>query len=85
MDKPIEIRVDAVANAGYVRYRNGEVDETIDVHPTGAVAADVDVDGNVIGIEILAVDREELLVLAAQYATARGLAFPRDLAGVFAA
>lgn len=83
LNAPINVKVDLEANAGYVQYSSGSVARTVDVWDDGQVAADVDADGKVLGIEVLAFD-EETLSRARSYAHERGLAFPAHLEGVLA-
>lgn len=80
MNEPISVEVRG--GAGYVRYSEDPVASTVDVNETGSVAADVTESGAVVGIEVLdLVDRAQVQ-LAQSYASEKGLAFPRDLAGV---
>jgi len=80
MTKPLGVRVDLEANAGYVSYRLGEVAGTLDVWHDGRVAADLDDAGNVLGIEVLGFD-DKTLAQARMFAEDRGLAFPQHLEG----
>jgi uncharacterized protein YuzE len=80
MTQPIDVRVDLRAKAAYVCYAKGRVAQTIDVWRNGWVAADLDDDEHVLGIEVLGFD-ELTLDRARKFATERGLAFPADLAG----
>jgi len=84
MIQPMGVRVDLTIDAGYVTYANGTVAETIEVWEEGRVAADVDHDDRVIGIEVLGLD-PETLDHARSFATSRGLAFPAHLEGVASA
>ena len=85
MNSPIEVKVDLEANASYVRYRRllpGEhVASSVEVDGDGAVVADVDADGGLIGIEVLGFD-SETLDAAQSYARERLVRFPRNLVGV---
>jgi len=83
MTHPINVRVDLQARAAYVCYAEGRVVQTIDVWKDGWVAADLDDDDHVLGIEVLGFD-ELTLERARSFATERGLAFPANLAGNFA-
>ena len=80
MTKPISVKVDLNANAGYIRYAEGKVAGTLDVWSDGWVAADLDDDGRVLGIEVLSFD-DETLGHAKKYAQSQGLAFPAHLEG----
>lgn len=84
MIQPLDVRVDLTVGAGYVTYAKGTVTETIDVWEDGWVAADVDADNRIIGIEVLDLDAETL-ENARAFATSRGLAFPAHLEGVASA
>ena len=80
MSNPISVEVDLEAGVGYIEYvSGGEVAGTEDVWGDGTVAADLDDDGAVLGIEILAFDAETI-GHAKRYAAARGLTFPTHLA-----
>lgn len=79
--KPIDLRVDLETNAAYVRYADASVAGTIDVWQDGWVAADMDGDAHVIGIEVLDL-QPETLEHARQFAHAQGLAFPDHLDGI---
>jgi uncharacterized protein YuzE len=86
--RPVEIRIDTESNSAFVRYSASEdvdVEETVDLDPTGSVAVDVDAAGAVLGIEILDAADPESLAIAARYASEHGLAFPRDLTGALVA
>ncbi|MFN2529641.1 MAG: DUF2283 domain-containing protein, partial [Candidatus Baltobacteraceae bacterium] len=80
MTEPTNVKVDFQAKAGYVRYREAQATNTIDVWEDGAVAVDLDDTGNVVGIEVLALDGETL-AQAQKYAAAHDLAFPAHLEG----
>ncbi len=82
MTKPLLIEVRG--DAGYVRYSEEPVVETLDVLPSCSVAADIDHIGRVVGIEILFVDNRKNLAAAHAFAKSRNLAFPRDLSGTVA-
>lgn len=81
MVKPLDLRVDLETNAAYVRYADGSVAGTIDVWHDGWVAADVDEEGCIMGIEVLDLERETL-EHARTFARTHGLAFPDHLEGV---
>jgi hypothetical protein len=76
--KVVEVR----GGAGYVRYRDDKVVETMDITETCEVAADVNADHEVVAIEILDVADRDQLEAAKTFAAARGLGFPRDLAAL---
>ncbi len=78
MIHPIDVEIDHEADAGYIKYSRGEVAETIEVWKEGAVAADVDSSGNILGIEVLGFD-EELLSRARAFASENDLIFPERL------
>ena len=78
MTVPNNVELDLDAKAGYIR--DGEIAGTVDVWRDGRVAADVDADGNVLGIEILSFDAETLSK-ARTYAMEHGLAFPANING----
>lgn len=85
MRMPISVKVDLEQRLGYVYYaKEPKVAETIDAWQGGRVAVDVDDCGDVVGIEVLALDHETL-EHAKAYAAEHGLAFPVDLAGTLAA
>lgn len=76
MRQPIEVKVDRVNALGYVRYiADREVAGTLVVWDDGWVAADVDDDGEVLGIEVVGLD-SETLSRARAFAESRGLHFP---------
>jgi hypothetical protein len=85
MTQPVSVDVDLAIRAAYVRYAPGPSVQTVDVTETGSVAYDVDAAGNVIGIEVLSIQRPEQIAIARAFAEAHELAFPRDLAGNLAA
>ena len=73
--KPIGIAIDPNRNHAYVRYRNGRVARTQSVWLDGHVAADVDLQGRVVGIKVCALD-SSTLAYARHYASTQGLQFP---------
>jgi uncharacterized protein YuzE len=77
----LPIVIEVRDGAGYIRYRNDEAAETIDLMASCSVAADVNEDREVIGIEILDVASPGQLEAAHRFARERGLGFPRDLTG----
>lgn len=83
---PTSIEIDFEAGAGYIYYQSGEPSSarTVDVWHDGRVAADYDVAGNLVGIEVLGFDRETL-ERARRFAHAAGLSFPAHLEGVLPA
>jgi uncharacterized protein YuzE len=81
MTKPLSVTVDLEVNAAYIRYAEGQVAGTLDVWRDGWVAADLDENGRVLGIEVLDLDRETLH-RARAYAQRHGLGFPAHLEGV---
>jgi uncharacterized protein YuzE len=82
MTQPIAVEIRE--GAGYVRYRDDKVVETIDVTETCSVAADVNAEHEVVGIEILDVAVPWQLDAAKTFAHEHGLLFPRNLAGAVA-
>ena len=61
MQRPIEVSADLDVGAGYVMYlADREVAGTLDIWHDGQVAADLDDEQNVIGIEVLGFDDEQL-------------------------
>ena len=78
MTKPIEVHVDLESESGYVAYSAHKVAETRDVWEEGTVAADLDSDGGIVGIEMLDLDSETLLH-ARKYAEEHELVFPAML------
>jgi len=77
--KPTQIRIDVQSDAGYVRYTDEPIVNTIDVWKHGQVAADIDAQGEVVGIELLGFDAPTI-ANAVKFATDRGLLFPSHLA-----
>jgi uncharacterized protein YuzE len=75
MTKPQAVEIDVESGAGYVAYSKEKVAETRDVWEDGTVAADLDARGNVVGIEMLALD-SETLAQARAYAAGHDLVFP---------
>jgi uncharacterized protein YuzE len=80
MTKPLSVKIDNQANAGYIRYAEGKVATTLDVWSDGWVAADIDSAGAVLGIELLGFD-DETLQHARAFAESKGLAFPPHIEG----
>ncbi len=78
MKQPERIEVDLQAQATYIYYSHEMVAGTIDIIQDGAVAADIDAAGGVVGIEVLGFD-ETVVERARAFAASRGLAFPPDL------
>ena len=78
----LPIAVEVHEGAGYIRYRDEKVAQTVDLMETGSVAADITADAKVIGIEILDIASAEQIDIAQRFAHDRGLGFPRDLSGV---
>ena len=78
MTKPIGVEVDLEAESGYVAYSSNKVAETREVWEEGTVAADLDSEGSVIGIEVLGLD-SETLSHARKYAEDNDLVFPAML------
>ena len=76
--KAIEVRVDLESESGYVAYSANKVAETREVWEDGFVAADLDSNGSVIGIEMLGLD-SETLSHARKYAEEHDLVFPAML------
>ena len=77
----LPIAVEVRGGAGYIRYRDDAIVQTVEVTPTCSVAADLNAQGDVVAIEVLDVAVLEQLVAAKDFAAASGLAFPRDLSG----
>ena len=75
MMKPIAVEVDLEVKAGYVTYSDSKVAEPRDIWEEGTVAADLDSEGCIIGIEVLGLDSETLL-RAREYAEKNDLVFP---------
>lgn len=86
MTMPTEVKIVLEANVGYVLYRvlpdGDRVARTLRVSTD--IAVDFDAGDAVLGIEILAFDAD-VLEAAREFAVSQQLAFPRDLAGAFAA
>lgn len=81
MQLPVSVDVDLVIGAAYVQYLvDREVCETVDVWKQGQVAADLDANGAVIGIELLRLD-DATIGQARLFAEKSCLAFPHNLAG----
>ena len=78
---PIAVELDLEARAAYVRYSTAPVDRTIAVLPSAIVAADLDRDGDVVGIELLRIDDAAVVFLAKHFAAQRELAFPPHVDG----
>jgi len=86
MKKPLRAEIDFETRAGYIYYAavQGHVTTTLDVWDHGRVAADLDNTGNVLAIEVLALDAETL-EHARLFATERELEFPAHLEDLIAA
>jgi uncharacterized protein YuzE len=78
MMKPIGVEVDFEAKAGYVSYSDSDVAETREVWEEGIVAADLDAEGGIVGIEMLGLD-SETISHARRYAENHDLVFPAML------
>lgn len=78
MMKPLGVEIDFESKAGYVTYAERRVAETLDVWEEGTVAADLDAEGNVIGIEVLGLDAQTIS-RARAFAEEHDLAFPPHL------
>ncbi len=81
MTEPINVNVDLAVRAAYVEYADESSVETIELNEAGSVAYDLDADGNVVGIEVLGIERPEQIEIARAFARTHDLAFPRDLSG----
>jgi uncharacterized protein YuzE len=85
MTQPLELKIDYEANASYVRYRQlqpGEhVATTQDVLEDGSVIVDRDVEGNVLGIELLGFS-PAVIAAGILFANKHNLDFPRALTDV---
>ena len=75
MTRPQGLEIDFDVKAGYVSYSAGTVAETREVWEQGTVAADLDAEGTVAGIEVLDLDAETLSH-ARRYAHEHDLLFP---------
>ena len=82
---PLEIHADFEANAFEIRYRHLKRGTLIDHDERVAASISVGVDqcGNIVAIELLSLE-PSVLADARAYANSKGLAFPRDLAGLLA-
>jgi len=78
--KPLALRLELSGNCGYVIYAEENVAKTVLLCEDGSVAADLDENGRILGIELLDND-DETLATARAFAEARGLAFPKRLDG----
>jgi uncharacterized protein YuzE len=78
MTKPLGVEIDFESKAGYVTYLDSKVAETVDVWEEGTVAADLDSEGKIVGIEVLGLD-PEALSQARAYAQDHDLLFPPHL------
>lgn len=86
MIAPVEIHADLEANAYEITYRHLGEGERVDRDEriVAGGSAGIDSQGNVVAFELL--DLEPATIDAVRsYARARGLAFPRDLAGLLVA
>ncbi len=77
----LPMAVEVREGAGYIRYLNDKPAGTIGLMKSCSVAADVNADRSVIGIEILDVKSPEPLLVAQRFALEHNLGFPRDLTG----
>ncbi len=75
MIHPQGVEIDSESEAGYVCYSKTDIAETVEVWEEGTVAADLDSNGNVVGIEVLSFD-DETLSQARAYAREHDLVFP---------
>ena len=81
----IGVNVDLEAQAGYVRYRSLPSGERARSERVGdTVVADYAENGEVLGVELLALD-DDSVAQARAFAAVHGLAFPRDLHGAIGA
>lgn len=77
----LPIAVEVREGAGYIRYLDDKPAETVDLMKSCSVAADVNADRGVIGIEILDIASPEQILVAKRFAREHNLGFPRDLTG----
>ena len=77
----LPIAVEVREGAGYIRYLDDKTAQTVDLMDSCSVAADMNAEHAVIGIEILDVASPEQLRIAQRFALKHGLGFPRDLTG----
>lgn len=77
----LPIAVEVREGAGYIRYLDDKPTETVDLMKSCSVAADVNADRGVIGIEILDIASPEQILVAKRFARDHDLGFPRDLTG----
>jgi hypothetical protein len=73
--KPIGVAIDPGRNHAYVRYREARIARTVSVWLDGHVAADLDLQGLVVGVKVCALD-SCTLAYARHYAATHDLAFP---------
>lgn len=78
MINAIGVEVDLESMSGYVTYSARKIAETRDVWGKGTVAADLDSDGGVVGIEVLELG-PKTLANARKYAEDHQLVFPAML------
>ncbi len=69
--------MDHATGAGYVRYSAHEVAGTREIWRDGTVAADIDRDGGIVGIEVLNF-KAATIEHARAYATSQDLYFPTE-------
>jgi uncharacterized protein YuzE len=79
--EPLSVSVDLEVPAAYVQYKKDGSVETRDIVEGGAVAYDLDERGEIVGVEILWLDKPELVEAARAFAAQNDLAFPRDIGG----
>jgi hypothetical protein len=81
MRRPISMTLDFAQGVGYIVFRvlaEGETVSATRIAPGTDVCADRDAAGEIVGIELLALDGETL-ELADRFARENGMAFPRRL------
>jgi uncharacterized protein YuzE len=77
----IGLRCDLAVHAGYIRYRSvPEGEHANSKRVSEDVVADYGANGQLLGIELLALD-DAAMSQARSFAAANDLAFPRDLGG----
>jgi uncharacterized protein YuzE len=78
MNRPINVTVDQ-DGATYIYYTKNPVARTVDVTEDCEVAADIDANGDTVGIEILDARSGVHVDAARAYASQHQLDFPREL------
>ncbi|HXP94422.1 MAG TPA: DUF2283 domain-containing protein [Candidatus Binatia bacterium] len=84
MKCPLTVEIDFEAPAAYIYYQEPDSAKLVETARLGLeVAADLDANGDVIGLELWGFD-EEAISTAEEFAHSKGCSFPRNLGAALA-